>query len=102
MKIPIPKSIPVGGHIYKVRLVRNLFKDTAESAQCLYWSEQINIDTDVPSLTESFIHEVFHAVDRIYNNHSLSEDTVDALAEGWFQVLSDMGITFTEPGGEPV
>jgi hypothetical protein len=34
-------------------------------------------------------HEIIHAIDRVYNNQSLPEDGVDALAEGLTQVMRE-------------
>ena len=40
-------------------------------------------------IEENVLHEIIHAVDVNYNNHSLNEDTVSKLAEGLYQVLRD-------------
>ena len=40
-------------------------------------------------IEETFLHEILHTIDTNYNNHSLSEETVDRLSEGLYQVLKD-------------
>ncbi len=35
------------------------------------------------------MHEIVHCVDVNYNRHSLSEEAVDRLSEGLYQVLKD-------------
>ena len=40
-------------------------------------------------IEENVLHEILHAVDVNYNNHSLDENTVDRLSEGLYQVRKD-------------
>lgn len=93
----IPKFIKVGGHTYEVVFAEGLWMRDGLVGQARHYTEQ-TLEVEAALCPEgiglSFVHETLHAIDRIYNNHALSEDAVDALAEGLFQVLSDMGITF--------
>jgi len=93
----IPPSIKVGGHTYTVSFVEKLWMREGNLGQARHNTDQI-IELEValhPEQTAAtFLHEVMHVVDRVYNKGSLSEDAIDAMAEGLFQVLSDMGITF--------
>lgn len=37
----------------------------------------------------TLIHEILHGVDEVYNNNALSEEMIDRLGEGLYQVLKD-------------
>lgn len=93
----IPKSIKVGGHTYKVILRDYLWMEEGNIGQARHNTNQI-IEIDPKLHPEqigcTFWHEVLHTINRIYNNNQLGEDDVNAISEGLFQVLSDMGITF--------
>ena len=43
-------------------------------------------------IEETFLHEVIHSVDLIYNGGRLKEETVRQLAQGLYQVLNDNGM----------
>ena len=92
----IPESIKVGGHTYKIEWVKNLIRDDANRG-CLYWhTHLIKLDDNMAedTYTVSLLHEIIHSIDRHYCNDHISEDDTASLAEGLFQVLSDMGVTF--------
>jgi len=93
----IPKSIKVGGHTYKVSFVEKLWMREGNIGQVRHNTDQaIELDTALhpEQTTATFLHETLHAIDKVYNGGALSEDAIDAMAEGLLQVLSDMGITF--------
>ncbi len=43
---------------------------------------------------ESFIHELLHIINCVYNNHNMSEDSIDASGAGLFQILSQWNVEF--------
>ena len=93
----IPESIKVGGHTYRVLFRDDLWLEEGNVGQARHNTRQI-IEID-PKLDPEQIgctlwHEIIHTINRIYNNNQLGERDIDAVAEGLFQVLSDMGITF--------
>ena len=92
----IPKTIKVGGHTYEVVIDEHLWHNENLHGQVDYNNQVITLDTygHPQQLSATFIHEVLHAIDRYFNNKALTEDEIDSMAEGLFQVLSDMGITF--------
>lgn len=94
----IPESIKVGGHTYKIIFSETLWIREGNIGQARHNTDQ-TIELEVrlhPDQTAaSFLHEMLHAIDRVYNKGSLAEDEIDAIAEGLFQVLSDMGIFFS-------
>ena len=100
----IPESIKVGGHTYQVIVRLGVWREAGNHGESLHNLQEIRLEKlQSPEMLESaFIHEILHCVDRVYNNHNLAEETVDALAEGLYQVLSDMGITFTKSDKEPI
>jgi hypothetical protein len=85
----IPESVQIGGHVYKVDLGWLPERGSTRVGE-------VNHDTHIigvlrrPSqsaMEETFIHEVVHAVDLVYNNSALGEDEVDALSQGLYQAL---------------
>jgi len=96
----IPKKIKVGGHTYRIKFVDKLLPSRSMKAETNHYKGLIEIDNDLgeEDIMEVFIHEVLHAIDHRYNNRNLTGDTVDAIGEGLFQVLSEMGIKLTKEG----
>ena len=92
----IPKSIKVGGRTYTIEFKKNLWRETGFKGHIIFDTQQIEMDDSLGSadLSTIFFHETIHAIDRIWGNNDLSESETNFLAEGLFQVLSDMGITF--------
>ena len=92
----IPKRIKVAGHWYEV--IFDDIKLTNEGLVGLSVHNQLIIylcnkyrgeKLNKTIIEETFLHEILHTVDTNYNNHSLSEETVDRLSEGLYQVLKD-------------
>lgn len=92
----IPNKIKVGGFEYKV--VRNYrFKETALAGQAHHRTLEIRLsDVETNGLKypkskveETFLHELLHCVDNVYNCGKLDEDMVDRLSNGLYQVLED-------------
>ena len=92
----IPKSIKVGGRIYSIEFVKNLWRVSGYKGHIIFDTQQIEIDSDNGKADTStiFLHETIHAIDKIWGNNDMSESQVNMIAEGLYQVLSDMGITF--------
>jgi hypothetical protein len=91
------KQLKIGGHIYKV-LCPYVFKESNNlRGQCDSDLNELRLkDTDSggnllaeSSLEASFVHEIIHAIDVVYNNDSLNDDVVERLAQGLLQVLKD-------------
>ena len=92
----IPESIKVGGSTYKIYFDEHLWHNEGVRGQVDYTNQIIKLDTyGHPELiAETFLHEMTHVIDKHLNNKSLTEDEIDIIAEGLFQVLGDLGITF--------
>ena len=92
----IPKSIKVGGHTYEVVIDKDLWHEENCHGIAIYASHIIRVDPygHPEVVAQAFLHEVLHVIDKHFDNKALTEDEIDSMAEGLFQVLSDMGITF--------
>lgn len=98
MKIKIPESIKIGGHTYKVLYQPNLARVEGRQGRIMYPIQEIVLYPDLHSdaLSQGFIHELMHGIDRHYLGETLEERVVEVLSEGIFQVLLDMGIQFVK------
>lgn len=93
----IPKQLKVGGHVFKV-WEKYRFQDRSDRCG---QSEIDELRIKITHMTQNgtlrprsqieqtFIHEMLHCVDGIYNNHKLTEDDVSRISEGLYQVLQD-------------
>lgn len=92
----IPKELKVGGRVYKV-LYPHVFVETNFYGLANHVSNTISIaargeggeSVANENIEQTFLHELLHCVDVVYNNHDLTEDVVTRLAEGLYQVLKD-------------
>ena len=93
----IPESIKVGGRIYGIDFIKGLWQRTGFKGHIIFNTQEIEIDGDISEadMHTIFLHETIHAIDKIWGNNDLSESQVNMVAEGLYQVFSDMGITFT-------
>ena len=94
----IPKSIKVGGRIYSVRFVKHLWRRSGFKGHIVFDTQEIELDDEIgeADVFTIFLHEAIHAIDKIFGENNLEESKVNMLAEGLYQVFSDMGITFTK------
>jgi hypothetical protein len=98
--VKIPEKLKVGGKNYKVIYPHNFNERPDLSAQCDNGTNIIRVQNRTmggeilarENIEESFLHEIIHAVDLIYNGGRLKEETVKQLAQGLYQVLSDNGM----------
>ena len=92
----IPDKIKVAGHYYKIKWDDEYLSN--EGIIGFAWHNRLIIflckifrgeKLTKSIIEENLLHEIIHAVDVNYNNHSLDEKTVDRLSEGLYQVLKD-------------
>ena len=100
----IPKSLKVGGHTYKVILPYHFKEKYDIFGQSHHPSQEIRIGTDdgngirrnEEGIETTFIHEILHCVDKIYNGdelfEKLGETGIEKIAEGLYQVFKDNGL----------
>lgn len=93
----IPNKIKVAGHWYKVkwddkglikeRLIGSTNNDFKEIRLCKHYkSKRARAKSEIE---ETLMHEIVHAVDKNYNNNSLTEKALNRLSQGLYQVLVD-------------
>jgi len=94
MKIKAPKSVPVGGHNYKVEQDPSLALTKGNRGQCDNAKETITIDSNaIPShKTTILLHEVLEAIKFVWFDNDLDHHTLDTISEGIFQFLGSLGI----------
>jgi len=85
----IPDTVKVGGYVYKVIRDKKLAKLNGEANH-----EKLTIHLDKGLLKQveegTFIHEILHVVDSVFNNNSLTEAQVERLSEGLYQVIKEL------------
>ncbi len=91
-----PDKVQIGGHVYPI-----IQDDIQVKYDLVGYSQhrpltEIAIERGVSSALkdETLIHEIFHAIDRVYLNSSLSEAEINALGSGFHQVLQQWGVEF--------
>ena len=93
----IPKKVKIAGHYYRVKqddkglvkehLIGTTNNDFKEIRLCKHYkSSRAGVKSEIE---ETFLHEVLHAVDKNYNNDSLTEKALNRLSQGLYQVLKD-------------
>lgn len=88
----IPKTVKVGGHIYKVEIT----KTSEESKGHNNWGRtnhaklKIYIDRELATSKqeETYLHELVHAID-FHMGTKLKEEQVERFSNGLYQVLKD-------------
>lgn len=100
-KVKIPERIKIGGHWIRIFYEDKIFDNHGKYGQSRFLECEIALqdrDMDYSMKTHCLFHELIHFIDKIYNNYSLDEPTTDALAEGIFALLVDMGVEFDWSG----
>ena len=95
-KIIVPSEIKVGGHIFRIVANRNLDAN-GKRAEIDFKRLVISLNTEkkYSIVQEGFIHEILHAVNQIFLNAQIeSEDIIEPMAEGIWQVLEQLSIEF--------
>jgi hypothetical protein len=94
MKIPAPTSVQIGGKTLAIKLVPNLILTEGNCGTCCMGAMTIEIDAGLlpDTKTETYLHECFEAINKVWMADSLSHDDIDRLGEALFQVLCELGI----------
>ena len=93
----IPSKLKVGGHTYEVIKDYKFTQEPKLCGQADHDAGEIRLAPLDPSgckrmpsrLDETFIHEVMHCVNNVYNDNALTEETISRLSQGLYQVLKD-------------
>lgn len=94
MKITDIPQIVVGGFEYKVRSDAEcdtyLIQNNLQAEHDPFTMEfKVSTTLSEQSSAQTLVHEVIHAIVRIYGMHGTEEHDVEAMAQGWFQVIRD-------------
>ena len=97
-KMKIPKTLKIGGHIYKIIFPYEFKERYDRDADCDRDLNLIRISKTVgsdkrseSSIIVTFIHEVLHAIDFV-SGHKIfidNEKALEGISEGIYQVLVD-------------
>lgn len=89
MKLVIPETVQIGGHVYKIVFNRDVV-DEGDYARVNHRTLTIELNPVRPASQkgEALIHELIHIVNSVYNNGRFNEDDVAGLSEGLWQVLN--------------
>ncbi len=102
MKVIVPSIIHVGAHPFRVSRVRGLSDATDNQALSNSTRLYISVEDDRPRTvtTQAFFHEIVHMALHIYNGDEkkIPHAIHDAIAEGFLQLLTEMGIEFDFSG----
>lgn len=94
-----PIKIKVGGCDLRIKFLRKLsdpINNEHIDGRCkintgeLLVATHSAVDEEVAlsRIVETILHEIFHAIDIIYNGDKLKESIIESLTTGWFSVLS--------------
>ena len=94
--IKVPQSIEVGGLTYRIEYDSKLLHYEGNLGQCDHRKQLITMGySHTPDgQDETLWHELTHAVNRSYLNGKLSEDDINSISTGQYQVLKQLGIRF--------
>ena len=77
IEIPIPESLKVGGFDYSIELSHRNDRELRSDnnwGECSGYLRRIRIDTEASPIqfSETFLHEVIHAIDHVYGYNRYS------------------------------
>jgi len=100
-EIHISRGITVGGFDIEIRINDESDKElysVIKDGSCSLFLQRILLKSNLTpqGLSALYIHEVFHAIDKVYLDDSLTEIQIAALANGWLQILEQLGVRFVK------
>ena len=92
----IPKKLKVGGRVFRIKHLHHskeenwgLIKYNSSEILLYRYGLKPLEKMSKQNMEQTFIHELLHAIDSVYNSFGLGEKTTSRLAEGLYQVLKD-------------
>lgn len=88
----IPTTVRICGLNYKVTMSENLYLEQGIVGSQNHNTLEIllqNHTIDKQKVTQTFFHEILHAIDAHYLDGKLTEEQVCQIANGFYQVLVD-------------
>lgn len=100
-EVKLPSSIKVGGIDFSIERSPEHNKELHALnlwGECSPPLQRIRLASDtLPQIFgEVAIHEILHAIDHIYVGKELTERQIEALAQGLFQVMEQLGVRFVK------
>ena len=95
MKVAIPRTIQVGGVDYKVtwdEATQEKLANEGNNGQCNKQELSIKFNPRQARVTQTFVHELTHAIDFEYCHANLTEQDVNGMATGFLQALRQLGV----------
>ena len=101
LEIPLPEMIKVGGFNYTIKVDAEndtLLTDNDSWGEHSGRQRVLRILSTAPEqqFSKTFIHEVLHAIDMVYQSNKLNDEEVSAISNGLLQVLEELGIRFVK------
>jgi len=97
MEVKLPNKIKIAGVMVTIKYEDKLLENHGKYGQSRFTEGEIVLqkrDMADDYKGQVLCHELLHFLDRMYNNYSLEEGEVDALATGLHALLVDMGVEF--------
>ena len=103
MNIIVPNSIEIGGFTYTILVDKDTDWDLRgdnKYGDCSFVKQEIRVVGNMGSehFTNTLLHELAHAIDKIYLSESLEEREIDGMTNGYHQVFNQLGIKFKPIG----
>lgn len=85
----LPKKLKIGGHTFTVELLDKLENDAFGTTMQAKNLLQFRKGIPASQLESTFLHEILHVI-----NYNLTEEQVEYIANGLYQVIVDNKIKF--------
>ena len=94
--IKVPQALEVGSRTVTVTYDPLILEKEGVHGQSIYRNQEIVVGYHqvAPLRDLTFWHEILHMVNHCYLDGKLTESEIDAMGEGTFQVLKQLGIRF--------
>ena len=97
IEIKVPTTLQIGGFNYSIEMSEEINKELWDNEN---WGEhsgrlrRIRLGTDClpQQFSETFFHEVLHAIDTVYQGCQLSHQEISALSNGLLQIFEQLGV----------
>ena len=98
-EIKIPPSLKIGGFTYRIdtsKRARHELDSDGAWGKCRNASREIMVDVTASpeQISSTYLHEIFHAIDSIFNDGGLTEKETRSLTNGLHQVMEQLGVRF--------
>ncbi len=103
VEILLPSTIKIGGFDYEIKVdgeTDTLLIDNDNWGEHSGRQRLLRIKSTAPpqQFSKTFIHEILHAIDLVYQNGKLSNEEVSAISNGLLQVLEQLDVRFVKEG----